>query len=78
MRDGDLKWLKIDGNSFLFNVVADPLERANLKERQPEAHRRLAAEYEAWNATMLPEDPAAFTYGFTAGELADHYGVKGK
>jgi arylsulfatase A-like enzyme len=78
MRDGDLKWLTIDGNSFLFNVVADPLERANLKSRQPEAHARLAAEYEAWNATMLPEDPAAYTYGFTAAELADHYGSKGK
>src|SRR5204862_5882429 len=35
VRDGNMKWLKIAENTFLFNVVADPLERANLKERQP-------------------------------------------
>src|SRR3546814_18511449 len=28
-RSGDWKYLKILGNSFLFNVVDDPLERAN-------------------------------------------------
>ena len=34
MRDGDFKFLKILDNTFLFNVVEDPMERANLKERQ--------------------------------------------
>lgn len=33
MRDGSMKWLEIDGNRFLFDLAADPLERANLKER---------------------------------------------
>ena len=33
-RDGDYKYLKIRDNSFLFNVVADPRERANLWQRQ--------------------------------------------
>src|SRR2546421_10757152 len=46
MRDGDMKWLKIAGNTFLFNVVDDPLERANLKARQPDLYQRLMAEYE--------------------------------
>jgi hypothetical protein len=78
MRDGDMKWLKIEDNTFLFNVVADPLERANLKDRQPHVYEKLAAEYEAWNATMLPEDPKAGTSGFYADELADHFGVKRK
>ena len=32
-RDGDYKYLKILDNTFLFNVVDDPMERANLKER---------------------------------------------
>ncbi len=41
VRDGDMKWLQIAGNTFLFNVVADPLERANLKDRQPEVYRKL-------------------------------------
>jgi arylsulfatase A-like enzyme len=74
VRDGDMKWLKIAGNTFLFNVVDDPLERANLKARQPDIYQRLMAEYDAWNATMLPEDPQATSVTFTADELADHYG----
>lgn len=57
LRDGDMKWLKIGANDFLFNVVEDPRERANLKDRQPEIHQRMAAEFEAWNATMLPFEP---------------------
>jgi arylsulfatase A-like enzyme len=73
LRDGDYKFLLIAGNTFLFNVVADPLERANLKDREPELYRKLIAEYEAWNATMLPIDPKSSTSGFTADKLADHY-----
>jgi arylsulfatase A-like enzyme len=76
MRDGDMKWLQIAGNTFLFNVVADPLERANLKNRQPDVYKRLMAEYETWNATMLPEDPTVSSATFTGRDLADHYGVK--
>ena len=75
MRDGDLKWLRIRDNAFLFNVVGDPLERANLKDRQPEIYRRLVSEFEAWNATMLPENPEASSSGFNGSQLADHYGV---
>jgi hypothetical protein len=32
-RDGDWKYLRIAGNEFLFDVVQDPRERANLKDR---------------------------------------------
>jgi len=74
VREGDTKWLKIDDNTFLFNVKDDPLERANLKDRQPEVYRRLVADYETWNATMLPEDPQASSSTFTAPNYADHYG----
>ena len=35
----DYKFLKILDNTFLFNVVEDPLERANLKERQKDVYR---------------------------------------
>jgi arylsulfatase A-like enzyme len=73
LRDGDYKFLLIAGNTFLFNVVSDPLERANLKEREPERYRKMIAEYEAWNATMLPIDPKSSTSGFTADHWADHY-----
>jgi arylsulfatase A-like enzyme len=78
VRDGDMKWLKIGDNTFLFNVAEDPLERANLKERQPEVYHRLMADYEAWNATMLPEDPKATSATFYDDELADHFGNRRK
>ena len=73
VRDGDMKWLRINGNTFLFDVVADPLERANLKATRPDVFARLEADYQTWQATMLPEDPAATTYGFHPAQLADHY-----
>ena len=44
-RDGDYKFLKILDNTFLFNVVEDPLERANLKDRQKDVYQRLAREW---------------------------------
>lgn len=76
MRDGDMKWLKIAGNTFLFNVVDDPLERANLKEREREIFSRMSAEYDAWNATMLPEDPKTTSASFYDDVMADHFGNK--
>jgi arylsulfatase A-like enzyme len=74
-RSGRLKYLKILDNSFLFDVVSDPLERANLKDRKPEEFARLVALYESWDRGMLPLDPAAFTHGFSGRDMADHFGV---
>jgi arylsulfatase A-like enzyme len=73
VRDGDMKWLKINDNDFLFNVVADPLERANLKNRLPDVYKRLIQDYDEWERTMLPLDPAAGAYGFHSNQMADHY-----
>jgi hypothetical protein len=78
VRDGDMKWLESDGNTFLFNVVSDPLERANLKNRLPDVYKKLVAEYVDWEATMLPIDPASNTGSFYGSEYADHYGNKRK
>ncbi|MBV8504798.1 MAG: sulfatase-like hydrolase/transferase [Alphaproteobacteria bacterium] len=75
-RIGDWKYLKILDNTFLFDVVQDPTERANLKERHRDVYDGLVAEWNAWNATMLPLDPQSFTHGFTGAELADHFGVR--
>ena len=44
LRDGDYKYLKIRDNSFLFNVVADPRERANLWHRERDVAERLVRE----------------------------------
>jgi arylsulfatase A-like enzyme len=73
VRDGDMKYLKINDNRFLFNVADDPLERANLKDQKPDVFKRLTQDYEEWQATMLPFDPAAGAYGFHPNQLADHY-----
>ncbi len=73
VRSGDMKWLKIRENTFLFNVVEDPLERANLKNRQPEVYSRLVQDFENWNTQMLPERPRP-NGGFYADQLADHFG----
>ena len=75
MRDGDLKFLKIRDNTFLFDVVADPLERANLKHRRQDDYQRLEREWLDWNTTMLPEIKESFTHGFSGKDLADHYGA---
>ncbi len=74
LREGDFKYLKIRDNTYLFNVVADPRERANLKARRADLFDRLAAEWEAWNATMLPEIPDSFGEAFKAAQYADHIG----
>ncbi len=74
-RDGDWKVLKIAENTFLFDVAADPMERADLKDRHPDVYARLVAEWNGWDAGMLPEVRESFTEGFTAAQLADHVGA---
>lgn len=73
VRRGNLKYLKIGENEFLFDVAADPLERANLKDREPDAFAVLKAGWESWNKTMLPLDPNSYTHGISASEWADHF-----
>jgi arylsulfatase A-like enzyme len=75
-RDGDFKYLKIRRNSFLFNVVEDPMERANLKERRKDIYERLIREWNAWNASMLPLDSESSSGFFKGNELADHIGAQ--
>jgi arylsulfatase A-like enzyme len=75
-RDGDYKYLKILDNTFLFNVVEDPMERANLKGRRKDVYDRIVAEWHDWNATMLPEIDESTTGSFSGDELADHIGTQ--
>ncbi len=75
VRLGDHKYYCANDNSFLFNVAADPMERGNLKAREPEIYSKLQALWQEWNATMLPPDPEAGRHGFTAREMAEYYGV---
>jgi arylsulfatase A-like enzyme len=75
IRDGDFKFLKILDNTFLFNVVEDPMERANLKERRKDLYDQLVARWLDWNATMLPEIDESSTSNFTGSQMADHIGT---
>jgi arylsulfatase A-like enzyme len=76
VRDGDFKALKILDNTFLFNVVDDPMERANLKDRRKDIYAKLVAEWYEWNASMLPELDDSYTFSFSGDVLADHIGAK--
>lgn len=75
-RIGDWKYLKLLDNTFLFNVADDPMERANLKERRKDIYDRLVAEWNAWNAAMLPETAASFTENLTGKQWVDRPGAK--
>jgi arylsulfatase A-like enzyme len=78
MRDGDWKYLSIAGNEFLFNVVKDPRERANLRARQPEIFARLKSEWDTWNSTMLPEKTEPTLLQNPARFVPDRYSVPQK
>jgi len=75
VRDGDWKYLKIAGNEFLFDVVKDPRERANLKDRYKDQFERLRSDWSGWNDTMLAERPRPGPYSNPGNVVADHYGV---
>jgi len=72
VRRGRYKYLKINDNEFLFDVIADPRERGNLKDRMPELFEELKQAHANWNSHMLV-DPNARSYGFEPRMLADHY-----
>ncbi|WP_334529337.1 sulfatase family protein [Bradyrhizobium sp. AZCC 2230] len=46
IRDGDRKYLRVAGNEFLFDLVRDPRERANLKDRERDVFERLKSDWE--------------------------------
>jgi arylsulfatase A-like enzyme len=57
-RSGDWKYLRVDEHEYLFNVVADARERANLSARDPQRLNAMRQAWEAWNDTMpaIPDD----------------------
>jgi hypothetical protein len=75
IRDGNWKYLRIAGNEFLFDLVHDPRERANLKDRRKDVFDRLKSDWEAWNSAMLPERSRPAVYTNAGDAMADHYGV---
>lgn len=74
LRDGDWKYLQVNGNEFLFNLAHDQRERANLAEREPERLSKLRADWLAWNAGMLPITDDVRTYKISGKVQADRPG----
>lgn len=70
LRDGDWKYLRVDGHDYLFNIPADERERANVGGRQPARLAELRAAWEDWNATMpaIPED-ATVSLGYSVKDM---------
>jgi len=54
LRDGDWKYLQVDGNEYLFNIAQDERERANLAGRDPERLARMREQWLAWDASVPP------------------------
>jgi len=54
LRDGDWKYLRVDGHDYLFNLPTDERERANLGGREPQRLAAMREAWETWNATMPP------------------------
>ncbi len=76
MRDGDHKFLKILDNTFLFNVVDDPLEKANLKDRQRDVIGEWSGSGTPGTRPCCRRSRKASPTGFDGDEFADHYGAK--
>jgi arylsulfatase A-like enzyme len=70
MRDGDLKYLRVDGHDYLFDVVADERERANLGGRRPELLAGMRDAWESWNDSMppIPAD-ASVSLGYSDADM---------
>jgi arylsulfatase A-like enzyme len=54
MLAGRWKYLKVNEHEYLFDVLSDERERANLAKRHPERLSEMRAGWETWDATMPP------------------------
>jgi len=72
-RLGRYKYLKIGPQEYLFDIIEDPRERGNLKDRMPDLFAQLKGAHDEWNAQMLPDPGNVSSFGWTPRELADHY-----
>ena len=70
LRQGDWKYLRVDGNDYLFNIARDERERANLAPREPHRMAAMREAWERWNATMppIPAD-ASVSLGYSAKDM---------
>ena len=54
VREGDWKYLQTEKGEFLFNLLNDPGERNDLKEKNPALFLHLKDKYREWEKQVLP------------------------
>jgi arylsulfatase A-like enzyme len=65
LRDGNWKYLRVDGHDYLFDIPSDERERANKAGREPARLARMRDAWEEWNRTMPPiPDDATVSVGY--------------
>ena len=57
IRDGKYKYLQTEEGEFLFDLLKDPSEKNNLKEKNTEAFSNLKMKYAEWEKTVLKPIP---------------------
>lgn len=70
LRDGDWKYLRVDGHDYLFNLRADERERANHAGQDPQRLHAMQQAWEAWDRSMpqIPED-ASVKVGYSVSDM---------
>jgi len=70
LRAGAWKYLRVDGNDYLFNLADDERERANRAQVDTGRLAAMRTAWEAWNATMpaIPED-ATVSLGYSVKDM---------
>ncbi len=70
LRDGDWKYLRVDGVDYLFDLSSDERERANRARREPDRLASMRDAWEGWNATMPPvPDDATVSLGYSTQDM---------
>lgn len=69
-RNGDWKYLRVDGNDYLFNLRNDERERANLARNEAERLAQMRSSWEDWDRGMPPIPPdATVSLGYSARDM---------
>ncbi len=70
LREGDWKYLRVDGNDYLFNIAADARERANRAPLEPQRLADMRARWLDWDASLppIPAD-ATVSLGYGAKDM---------
>ena len=68
-----MKYLRMSGHEFLFDVGKDRREVANIRSHHPEVFAALKTAFAEWDATMLPYTESTFSYELRSnGNLAGY------